>query len=148
MMTKRRWCGMFIFQHGGYITVWPNPLSVSYQVPKEVGKVGVESATFIQPITERKDGIQAMFAKQANASGSGSQPSTPSKGKKRDLDSSPEPQSKTESGNRSPNKKLKIEKLDAWEDSSEIELLDTPPQSQVCNMLFYWMTLFDVFLMI
>ena len=89
-----------------------------------------------------------MFAKQANASGSGSQPSTPSKGKKRDLDSSPEPQAKTGSGNRSHNKKLKIEKLDAWEDSSEIELLDTPPQSQVYNMLFYRMTLFDVFLMI
>ena len=78
-----------------------------------------------------------MFAKQANASCSGSQPSTPSKGKKRDLDPSPEPQAKTESGNRSHNKKLKIEKLDAWEDSSEIELLDTPPQSQVGSMLFY-----------
>ncbi|KAJ3483088.1 hypothetical protein NLI96_g6540 [Meripilus lineatus] len=35
-----------------------------YQVPKEVGKVGTESPTFIQPIAQRKDGIQAMFAKQ------------------------------------------------------------------------------------
>ncbi|TFK69809.1 DUF159-domain-containing protein [Pluteus cervinus] len=35
-----------------------------YQVPKEVGKVGVESPTFIESITQRKDGIQAMFAKQ------------------------------------------------------------------------------------
>ncbi|KIN96280.1 hypothetical protein M404DRAFT_1006897 [Pisolithus tinctorius Marx 270] len=35
-----------------------------YQVPKEVGKVGAESPTFIQPLSTRKDGIQAMFAKQ------------------------------------------------------------------------------------
>ncbi|THU97899.1 DUF159-domain-containing protein [Dendrothele bispora CBS 962.96] len=35
-----------------------------YQVPKEVGKVGTESSTFIQPISARKDGIQAMFSKQ------------------------------------------------------------------------------------
>ncbi|KAG5728227.1 hypothetical protein E4T56_gene19041 [Termitomyces sp. T112] len=36
-----------------------------YQVPKEVGKVGTESPTFIEPIATRKDGIQAMFSKQA-----------------------------------------------------------------------------------
>ncbi|KAI6015692.1 hypothetical protein EDC04DRAFT_563091 [Pisolithus marmoratus] len=35
-----------------------------YPVPKEVGKVGAESPTFIQPLLTRKDGIQAMFAKQ------------------------------------------------------------------------------------
>ncbi|KAF8840337.1 DUF159-domain-containing protein [Paxillus ammoniavirescens] len=35
-----------------------------YQVPKEVGKVGTESAKFIEPIANRQDGIQAMFAKQ------------------------------------------------------------------------------------
>lgn len=39
----------------------------SYQVPKEVGKVGTESATFIEPIANRKDGIQAMFSKQKQA---------------------------------------------------------------------------------
>lgn len=39
-------------------------LYCSYQVPKEVGKVGVESPTFIQPVATRKDGIKAMFAKQ------------------------------------------------------------------------------------
>lgn len=38
----------------------------SYQVPKEVGKIGAESPSFIQPIAERKDGIEAMFAKQAS----------------------------------------------------------------------------------
>ncbi|KAG2121299.1 hypothetical protein DEU56DRAFT_834321 [Suillus clintonianus] len=35
-----------------------------YQVPKEVGKVGAESPTFVQPVATRKDGIEAMFAKQ------------------------------------------------------------------------------------
>lgn len=36
----------------------------SYAVPKEVGKVGTESSTFIEPVAARKDGIAAMFAKQ------------------------------------------------------------------------------------
>ncbi|KAH9477014.1 Abasic site processing protein [Psilocybe cubensis] len=35
-----------------------------YAVPKEVGKVGTESPTYIEPITDRKDGIEAMFSKQ------------------------------------------------------------------------------------
>lgn len=35
-----------------------------YQVPKEIGKVGTESPTLIEPVAHRKDGIQAMFAKQ------------------------------------------------------------------------------------
>ncbi|KIK09512.1 hypothetical protein K443DRAFT_388692 [Laccaria amethystina LaAM-08-1] len=38
-----------------------------YQVPKEVGKVGTESPSFIEPITSRKDGIQAMFSKQKSS---------------------------------------------------------------------------------
>ncbi|KAG0707172.1 hypothetical protein DFH29DRAFT_897330 [Suillus ampliporus] len=35
-----------------------------YRVPKEVGKVGAESPAFVQPVAARKDGIEAMFAKQ------------------------------------------------------------------------------------
>ncbi|TEB30459.1 DUF159-domain-containing protein [Coprinellus micaceus] len=38
-----------------------------YQVPKEVGKIGNESPSFIEPVASRKDGIQAMFAKQKQA---------------------------------------------------------------------------------
>lgn len=38
--------------------------SSSYPVSPEVGKVGNESPTFIEPISERKDGIMAMFASQ------------------------------------------------------------------------------------
>ncbi|KAH9922340.1 uncharacterized protein BXZ73DRAFT_91627 [Epithele typhae] len=37
----------------------------SYPVPKEVGKVGVESPTFVQPVAARADGIHALFAAQA-----------------------------------------------------------------------------------
>jgi hypothetical protein len=45
----------------------PYNLLYSYQVPKEVGKVGTESSTFIEPVANRKDGIQAMFTKQKEA---------------------------------------------------------------------------------
>ncbi|KAJ3530233.1 hypothetical protein NMY22_g8664 [Coprinellus aureogranulatus] len=46
-----------------------------YQVPKEVGKIGNESPTFVEPVANRKDGIQAMFAKQKQAN----LPNSPSK---------------------------------------------------------------------
>lgn len=42
----------------------PNVLLECYQVPPEVGRVGTESPTFIEPVAMRKDGIQAMFSKQ------------------------------------------------------------------------------------
>lgn len=42
-----------------------------------MGRVGTESPAFIQPITERKDGIRAMFAKQQSRSPSPSKPSVP-----------------------------------------------------------------------
>ncbi|KZT03329.1 DUF159-domain-containing protein [Laetiporus sulphureus 93-53] len=48
-----------------------------YQVPKEVGKVGNESPSFIQPIGARKDGIEAMFARQKQIT------SSPGKGKRK-----------------------------------------------------------------
>lgn len=38
----------------------------SYPVSPDVGKVGNESSTFIEPISERKDGIVAMFASQGS----------------------------------------------------------------------------------
>jgi len=38
---------------------------VSYPVPPEVGKVGKESPTFIQPVSERSDGIKSFFNKQS-----------------------------------------------------------------------------------
>jgi hypothetical protein len=40
---------------------------ISYPVPPEVGKVGKESPTFIQPVSERSDGIKSFFNKQSPA---------------------------------------------------------------------------------
>jgi len=42
-------------------------LKHSYAVAAEVGKVGVESSTFIEPVQKRKDGIEAMFMRQTKA---------------------------------------------------------------------------------
>jgi hypothetical protein len=39
-----------------------------YQVPPEVGKVSQQNASFIRPVKERKDGIEAMFSKQKSKS--------------------------------------------------------------------------------
>ncbi|KAK7688484.1 hypothetical protein QCA50_008022 [Cerrena zonata] len=102
--------------------------------PKRSRKVGTESPTFIQPIADRKDGIQAMFAKQTKSIASTSAPSTPSKGKKRERDSEVEAKTTSSDEFGSPaDKKPKIEKLDTWEDHSEIEYLDTPLQSQIAS---------------
>lgn len=38
--------------------------SLSYPVPTEVGKVGTDSPSYVLPVSQRKDGIQAMFARQ------------------------------------------------------------------------------------
>jgi len=62
-----------------------------YQVPKEVGKVGTESSTFIDPISNRKDGIQAMFSKQRQSQGNPI--STKSSPLKRQQSDSPVPES-------------------------------------------------------
>lgn len=65
----------------------------SYAVPTEVGKVGTESPSFIEPITSRKDGIQAMFSKQRQDSPTKSQATVASPTKRRRESSiSPPPQ--------------------------------------------------------
>ena len=70
-------------------------LHFSYQVPKEIGKVGTESPKFIEPIADRKDGIMAMFAKQRSkqveSSAKRKRSSTPTL-----LPSTPETATKTE----------------------------------------------------
>ncbi|WWC88289.1 uncharacterized protein L201_003197 [Kwoniella dendrophila CBS 6074] len=38
-----------------------------YPVPSEVGKIGNNSPTFIQPVSERKDGIKSFFSKQQSS---------------------------------------------------------------------------------
>ncbi|PPQ74320.1 hypothetical protein CVT26_004239 [Gymnopilus dilepis] len=59
-----------------------------YPVPKEVGKVGTESPSFIEPISSRKGGIESMFSKQREKASQATPPSTPTK---RKLESSPTP---------------------------------------------------------
>jgi hypothetical protein len=46
----------------------------SYPVSPDVGKVGNESPTFIEPISKRKDGIEAMFASQGSQRSKSSSP--------------------------------------------------------------------------
>ncbi|KAM5530855.1 hypothetical protein V8D89_015499 [Ganoderma adspersum] len=82
-----------------------------YQVPKEVGKVGTESATFVQPVAKRKDGIAAMFSKQLQSKTS----------------AVPQPKMEKRKGSPIDNlgqevKKAKVEifDVDAWQDDSEI----------------------------
>ncbi|KAJ3813133.1 hypothetical protein F5876DRAFT_35855 [Lentinula aff. lateritia] len=59
-----------------------------YQVPKEVGKIGMESSSFILPISVRKDGIEAMFSKQKQAQRTSATKSTPNMKRKHDRVSS------------------------------------------------------------
>ncbi|KAF9477472.1 DUF159-domain-containing protein [Pholiota conissans] len=68
-----------------------------YPVPKEVGKVGTESPSFIEPIAARRDGINAMFSKQEH----GSMPvsptnTTPGKSQKRKTSTGPSPSKVTD----------------------------------------------------
>lgn len=103
----------------------------SYQVPKEVGKVGTESAAFIEPVAGRKDGIKAMFAKQTSslAKPSSSQPKeqpspSPSSVKRKRVATPPDEDAK-EAKFGVTQKRPKIEKLDTWEDHDQIEYLGT-----------------------
>ncbi|PCH43063.1 DUF159-domain-containing protein [Wolfiporia cocos MD-104 SS10] len=101
-----------------------------YQVPKEVGKTGNESATFVEPIKERKDGIQAMFARQQSRVSSPSPYASPEKRKRE-----PTPDITEQ---KSISKKAKIQKVNAWEDVSEIDYVDDPvkpiKQAQGCEI--------------
>lgn len=118
----------------------------SYQVPKEVGKVGTESSTFIEPVAERRDGIQALFAKQMRTKSPSSSQGSPSKAAKRkrsaslqkvSSDSPPKKASRAEKevpqeiidlcdDDGIENDNPKIEKMNTWESDSEIEYIDTP----------------------
>ncbi|TBU59863.1 hypothetical protein BD310DRAFT_947640 [Dichomitus squalens] len=89
-----------------------------YAVPKEVGKIGNDSPTFVQPIAARKDGIEAMFAKQLRK-----EPSTPSRPSAPKRSRSPSDVQQTVAA---ASKKAKAEKLNTWEDDSEIEYVHDP----------------------
>ncbi|KZV78993.1 DUF159-domain-containing protein [Exidia glandulosa HHB12029] len=51
---------------------YAGPALNCYEVPPEVGKVGTDSPSYVLPISERKDGIQAMFSRQTKAKSSSS----------------------------------------------------------------------------
>lgn len=82
----------------------------SYPVTPDVGKVGNESPTFVEPISKRKDGIEAMFASQ----GSQKQKTSPTK---RRRSTSPPPAKKLKTAN------VKLE------GDSDIELVGYGPKS-------------------
>lgn len=93
---------------------------VWYRVPKEVGKVGAESPAFIEPVSERKDGIEAMFARQKEgpkAAGS------PGKKRKRSVSPVPGPSNTSETHVKS-EVQPDAEKVNAWEDNMKIEYVD------------------------
>lgn len=65
----------------------------SYPVPQEVGKVGNESASFIHPVSERKDGLESLFRKQKEQNTSSSKVhSGVSRGKRKAEDIGDEPE--------------------------------------------------------
>jgi len=72
---------------GKLLTPYGGTLSC-YQVPQEVGKVGTQDPSFVQPVKERKDGIVAMFKKQrelqAGAADERSNQTSPAKRKRED----------------------------------------------------------------
>ncbi|KAI0688509.1 hypothetical protein BC835DRAFT_1284542 [Cytidiella melzeri] len=96
-----------------------------YQVPKEVGKVGTESPTFIEPVSERRDGIQAMFARQVadKASPSSSQAS-PTKRRRSDSTASSPAASPRKKSGKAVNNEQPLEKMNTWEDDSRVEYVD------------------------
>lgn len=100
-------------------------------MPKEVGKIGTESPTFVQPVQDRKDGIQAMFAKQQKQQSqptatSGTNPTLTQRARKRSAPSPTDFKSSATTGE-SPTKKPKVEKLNTWEDDSDVEYVDDSP---------------------
>lgn len=106
----------------------------SYQVPNEVGKIGTESPTFVQPVQDRKDGIQAMFAKQQKqksqpavaAAAASTNPTLTQRARKRSASPTDLKSSSATTGE-TPAKKPKVEKLNTWEDDSDVEYVDDPP---------------------
>lgn len=111
----------------------------SYAVPKEVGKVGRESPTFIEPVANRKDGIEAMFSKQRDA-GSSSKPAqdvmpsgtSPGKTKRKCKDSLGAPQKKIKADRETADVARPLATSFKEEDrDSDVEIVSPPSHSQV-----------------
>lgn len=57
------WYAIFNWSEGDRLVT--EYCGLSYEVPPGVGKVGTEDPSFVEPITERKDGLRAMMSKMA-----------------------------------------------------------------------------------
>ncbi|KAF8966950.1 hypothetical protein BDZ97DRAFT_1806050 [Flammula alnicola] len=98
-----------------------------YAVPKEVGKVGTESPTFIEPLATRRDGIKAMFSKQE-------QKSSPSKtsiaSHKRKLEEVRSGRPSSETGNSPRPKRLKSDHGDDSKQQKTLSHKDSKPKAK------------------
>jgi len=89
-----------------------------------VGKVGTESATFIEPVANRKDGIQAMFSKQVSTSSAKPTHTTKTRLKR---SRSPSPIKTRDTPPSPPSRKRpKVEKSDASDVDSDVVVLHEP----------------------
>lgn len=87
-----------------------------YPVPTDVGKVGAESPTFVEPVQKRRDGIEAMFARAKRA------------GKAAEGDG--EGKVSVKASEALPQKRKRDESAEAKEEigrESSVELLECPP---------------------
>jgi hypothetical protein len=92
----------------------------SYPVPPEVGKVGKESPTFIQPVSERSDGIKSFFNKQ----------NTPAKSKP-GVKAEPSSPTREQKPKAEPNPNVKAEvKVEAKSDPEGIKSEITPKDEE------------------
>lgn len=97
---------------------------VCYPVPTEVGKVGTESPAFINPVSERKDGILAMFARQKEGTGAKAAVS-PAKKRKRSTTPVPVPgPSNSSESHANSEAQPDAENINAWEDGSNVQDYD------------------------
>ncbi|KAG1848988.1 hypothetical protein F4604DRAFT_1593683 [Suillus subluteus] len=80
-----------------------------YQVPKEIGKVGTESSAFVQPVATRKDGIEAIFAKQRTKQKDNKEGIKRKRSPSPVISLVPEPAGKEDESHKTECKKLKVE---------------------------------------
>ena len=102
-------CSLLLLVH-----VPDEPFHKSFPVPPEVGKIGKNSPTFIQPVSERSDGIKSFFQKQ--------QPSPAKKADKSSSPTKPEPDAEPDDNEDisiAGDKKEKVEDLDTKGDKEK-----------------------------
>ncbi|KAJ7281770.1 hypothetical protein C8J57DRAFT_1298513 [Mycena rebaudengoi] len=115
------------------IVVSPSCPLECYQVPKEVGRVGTESSTFIEPVANRKDGIQAMFTKQKEAQTSPKKITRKRSPSSDTIEVVDTPSSSIIADGPSSSKKPKRKHAPTVDDDSDIEIIDGPSPKKKPN---------------